>query len=397
MKNHLKKICFVGILGVSLLTGVTHAQSSEAFPGVPAYGPNALVDGPHAGSIWRDAQIAAIERAINPDDYICSSPTSFDLWVGQQFGSIDPLSLDILGALSAFFWAGDQKAIFDNDVRDEYIGVDGEYTREQIKRHKDNKRFWDAPIDDVLLLGMHGATIGDDEVIRPFISWAFGSPPDFVTNYIVDTAQTTIEGGDVDIGPLLGLDPGLVIVPVPGIPRGYDNPVLTLNAFAFTTGGGAIPGVGVVPDKIVMGEGLLDGLAAIGLGDVGPDYVHAHEVAHHVQFEIGAFLPGPPTPEATRRTELMADAFAAYYSSHARGATFQAKRFADVMNSAFGVGDCAFSNPGHHGTHLQREASAAWGESRFDGQQEKGHIKSAFEMLWLFDAALPGLVAPDAP
>ena len=117
---------------------------------------------------------------------------------------------------------------------------------------------------------------------------------------------------------------------------------------------------------------------------------------YHVQFEIGAFQ-SPPSPEATRRTELMADGFAAYYSSHARGATFQAKRFADVMVSAFSVGDCAFSNPNHHGTHLQREASAAWGDSTFDGQLEKGHIKSAYEMLWLFDAALPGLVAPDAP
>jgi len=191
--------------------------------------------------------------------------------------------------------------------------------------------------------------------------------------------------------------PGSLIFAVPGIPGGYDNPLLTLNAFAFTTGGAPIPGIGLIPDKIVMGEGLLDGLTAIGLGDVAPDYVHAHEFAHHVQFEIGAFLPGPPTPEGTRRTELMADAFAAYYSSHARGATFQAKRFTDVMASAFGVGDCAFSNNGHHGTHLQREASAAWGESIFDGQQKKGHIKSAFEMLWLFDAALPGLVAPDAP
>jgi predicted metalloprotease len=146
-----------------------------------------------------------------------------------------------------------------------------------------------------------------------------------------------------------------------------------------------------------MGDGLLDGLAAIGLSDVAPDYVHAHEVAHHVQFEIGAFLPGPPTPEGTRRTELMADAFAAYYSSHARGATFNEKRFVDVMASAFGVGDCSFASPNHHGTHLQRERAAAWGGSIVEGEQEKGHIKSAYEMLWLFDLALPVLVAPDAP
>jgi hypothetical protein len=151
MKNHLKRIHFVGILAVSLLAGVANAQSSDEFTGLPTYGPNAVYEGLHAGSIWRDAQNSAIERALNPDDYICSAPTSFDLWIGQLIGSIDPVSLDILFNLSAIYWAGDQKALFDNDASDEYIGVEGEYTREQIKRHKDNRRFWDVQTDDILL------------------------------------------------------------------------------------------------------------------------------------------------------------------------------------------------------------------------------------------------------
>lgn len=140
-------------------------------------------------------------------------------------------------------------------------------------------------------------------------------------------------------------------------------------------------------------------MRAAVLGTNGPDFVHAHEFAHHVQFEIGAFFPDPPIPdpaEATRRTELMADAFGAYYSSHARGATFQAKRFADVMNAAFGFGDCDFFSPNHHGTPNQREAAAIWGGDIADPKRKKGHVNSAASMLDLFDAELPYLVAPDA-
>jgi hypothetical protein len=396
MKNKNRKLTIAGILTISVLAGTANAQSTGVFPGVPAYKPNTLIADQQSGAYWRDAQAALIERAINPDDYICSAPTDLDLWVNNAFFSIDALSADILLGLGVIYWAGDSKALFDNDDSDEYIGVNGEYTHEQIKRHKDNQRFWDVPVDDVLLQGMHGADIANDEIMAPFIDWAFGMPPP-ITDYIIDTAQNTIAGGIVDIGPLIGQPPGIFIFDMPGIPGGYDNPLLTLNAFALSTEGNAIPGVGVPADKIVMGDGLLEGMAAIGLNDIAPDFVHAHEFAHHVQFEVGAFMPGPPTPEGTRRTELMADAFAAYYSSHARGATFNEKRFVDVMASAFGVGDCSFGNPNHHGTHLQRERAAAWGGDFADAEQKKGHITSAYDMLFLFDAALPVLVAPDAP
>lgn len=375
----------------------TYAQDSagSAFN----YNVSSLHDSLNIDTAWRRVQDAAVAKVINPDDYVCDLPTDFGVWVGEQVAQIDPTSLFILNSLNTFAWAGDSTLLFDNDESDEYIGVQGEYTREQIKRHKDNKRFWDAPTDDILLMGMHGASIADDSRMIPFINFVFaGFPPD-ILEYIRVTAQTTIEGGDVDLGPLLFFPappPGPIIFSAPGVPSGYDHPLFTLNAFAFTTGGGIIPGIGAVPDKIIMGEGLLEGLDAIGLGTNGPDFVHAHEFAHHVQFEIGAFLPGPPTPEGTRRTELMADAFGAYYSSHASGATFQAKRFADVMTSAFIIGDCQFASNGHHGTPNQREAAALWGENIFDSARKKGQINSAYEMLDLFDASLPDLVAPDA-
>ena len=80
-----------------------------------------------------------------------------------------------------------------------------------------------------------------------------------------------------------------------------------------TAEGEEIPGIGEVPEKIVMGEGILEAMEDMGLGQNGPDFIHAHEFAHHVQFELGIFEPFDPTDpdqaERTRYTELMADGF----------------------------------------------------------------------------------------
>lgn len=354
----------------------------------------------HVDTALRQMLQDSINRAIDPDDYVCNAPTYFHTWIDQQVGDLVNISgietLAALDFLGAFFWAGDSTLLFDHDASDEYIGTSGEFTREQIKRHKDNKRFWDVRTDDILLMGMHGIEIADDSRMSPLMEtdFYFGFFGPEVQEYVLETVQTLIEGGEVDLRPLgpFGF-PFPIEYSAPGIPSGYDNPLFTLNAFAFS---GEIPGFGPIPDKIVMGDGILEALALNGLGNNAPDFIHAHEFAHHVQFEIGAFEPGPPTPEKTRRTELMADGFAAYYSSHARGATFQAKRFADVMSAAFGVGDCNFDGNGHHGTPDQREAAALWGGGITKSERKKGHIKSATEMLSLFDAELPNLVAPDA-
>jgi hypothetical protein len=177
---------------------------------------------------------------------------------------------------------------------------------------------------------------------------------------------------------------------------GYDNPLFTLNAFAFTTFGQDILGDGtVIPDKIVMGDGLLRFFEEIGLGGNAPDYIHAHEFAHHVQFEVGVFDNVDGSPEATRRTELMADGLGAYFCAHARGATFRTKRFVDVMTSAHLIGDCGFEDPGHHGTPAQRERATIWGSESARTATARGHIRGATALVDRFDAFLPTLVAPD--
>jgi hypothetical protein len=62
----------------------------------------------------------------------------------------------------------------------------------------------------------------------------------------------------------------------------------------------------------------------------------------------------------------------------------------------FNVGDCAFDNPGHHGTPLQRMRAATFGFNVADQAQKQGHILTADQFHRLFLAAYASFVAPDA-
>lgn len=310
-----------------------------------------------ADTVWRDA----VQGAINPDDYVCG-PTALNAFVGAQFSAVEDASLGVLFFYQALDWPLLYKLFIDNDDTDEFIGIDGEYTREHLKRQRDLIRFWDVPLDGVDLYGMHGAIMQDDAKMVALLEF-FGVPTP-VAQQAVDDVQEVIE-----------TDPAL----------GYDWPLFSFNAVAF----------GPDPLKIVMGDGLIEFFESVGLADNGVDLVYAHEVAHHVQGALG-LLDGPPSPEGTRRTELMADAFATYYLVHARGASYNAKRVLDAVELSFIAGDCQFDSNGHHGTPNQREAAAAWGA---DVAQERprGKIRPAAQMIALFDAQLPVIVAPDAP
>jgi hypothetical protein len=319
-----------------------------------------------ADSNWQNLLLGA----INPDDYECEQ-SNFSIWADEVFGAIDFATLDALFYAGVPFWAGDYTVLFDHDPSDTYVGVNGEQTREQTKRHRDNKRFWDVETSDIQLHGMHGADIADDAKMIPLLQFVIGVS-EAEAQDIVDGAQALIE-----------THPAL----------DYDHPLFSLNAFAVP--GFEIPGFGAIPDKIVMGDGVIDAVTALGLGDNAPDYIHAHEFAHHVQFELDA-APPYGDPETDRKTELMADAFGAYYAAHARGAGFQNQRVVDLARSAGSVGDCGFDQPGHHGTPNQRAAAAEWGSDLALQTRPRGKIISASVMLELFEDQLPIIVAPDA-
>jgi len=317
-----------------------------------------------AYTVWRDALLAVIDP--DPD---CNSDTASRQWVASQIAPISPATLQVIAAFGVFDWAYFWSLGGDQDASDEYLGIDGEYTREAQRRHRDNRRFWDVPTDDVLLQGMHGEVIADDAKMVQLAAFVF-QVDTATAQSIVDLVQAAIEQ-----------DPAI----------DYDHPIFTLNAFAFT---GEIPGLDPIPDKIIIGDGILESFGAIGLGDAAPDYVHAHEFAHHVQYELGVYDGFVASPEATRRTELMADAFAAYEVSHVLGATFRTKRLVQAAGAAFTTGDCAFEDDNHHGTPEQRAAAVSWGINRATADKPLANAMPSADLVDLFDAALPTIIDP---
>ena len=121
----------------------------------------------------------------------------------------------------------------------------------------------------------------------------------------------------------------------------------------------------------------------------------AHEFRHHVQYQLGVFDTGPADPaEATRHTELMADAMAACYGTHKQGlALNKKKRVADALLSFCTVGDCQFNSPGLHGTPLQRERATDWGADLAAAAKPGSNILPAVAFVEVFDAALPQIIS----
>jgi hypothetical protein len=175
-----------------------------------------------------------------------------------------------------------------------------------------------------------------------------------------------------------------------------NSPVWSFNAFAFREGPILIGGEDK-PYQIQMGDGILDGMDEIGLGDAAPDVILAHEFGHQVQYKLNVFqedtLSDPA--ESTRRTELMADAFAAYYLGHKRGASFNWDRVEKFMRGLFNVGDCAFQNPGHHGTPNQRMKAAQFGFDLAENAERRVRIMPSEDFVDTFDEQLPVFLESD--
>lgn len=142
----------------------------------------------------------------------------------------------------------------------------------------------------------------------------------------------------------------------------------------------------------MLGDGLLEGMNAIGFGDVAPQAIEAHEYGHHIQFQL-QLNTGEISAEASRRSELMADAFAGYYLSHARGASMQWKRVTQFLQVFFNIGDCGVTSTSHHGTPAQRMAAAGWGYLVAEQAKKQGHILPAAEFAARFDARLPLIIS----
>jgi hypothetical protein len=329
-----------------------------------------------AGRLTDQHFAEAARRAINPDDYVCPASTPVIDWYLDNFHEFrlgepdifqvlyNELLADLIPTYDALF--------FETNATPQYFGYNGEYTKVMLKTDRDTKRFWDISSGDIQLIGMHGTMLQNEARTAATYEFLFALPP-AVAAEIAGIVKAELLRSEI-------LDGG-------------NHPLFSFNAFAFSDGPGPIP------DKIVMGDGILEGYRVLGFGDVAPQAVYAHEFGHHIQFENDYFsdplaLPGN-LPENTRYTELMADAFSAYYLTHKRGQGMKRERVTQFLEVFFQIGDCAFDNPGHHGTPNQRMAAAEFGFSVADEAQKNGHILTSDEFHDLFVAAYPGLVAPD--
>jgi hypothetical protein len=317
-------------------------------------------------------------QAINRNDYVCSETNSP---VVQYM--YDELSVTLAKESSLFFSIynilGDliptyEALYFQTSATPQTYGYDGKFTNVIQNTERDVKSFWDIKSSDIQVVAMHGSMLLDTaRVARTYRDVFAYSPAVAAANaktiHDALSASKTMNGGNFAF--------------------------FTFNAFAFTTFG-----TEPIPDKIVMGDGILESYAAIGFGDVAPQAIFAHEFGHHIQYEKGYYNDLAANrysdAERSRYDELMADAFSAYYLTHSRGAAMNQKRVEQFHDVFFQIGDCSFKSDGHHGTPNQRRAAADFGFKLAAAAQKQGQILTSQAFHDLFVAAYPTIIAPDA-
>jgi hypothetical protein len=309
-----------------------------------------------------------ILRALKLSTTTCNDNTSLNQWLGQRLSNWNSTVITYAVNTAMLDLPLYYSLVFENSSSNQYFGKNGEYSHIMAKTFKDLKRFWNIQSDNIVLAGMHGATLRDPAKIFKTYRAVYGLGPEDA-QYYTDLVSALLKA-------------------FPQYENG-DHPIFTFNSFSLSSF--SDPYLGTIPSKIIMGDGIMEGFEAIGFKDVAPQAILAHEFGHQIQFQLNVF--GTATgPEATRRTELMADAYSAYYLSHARGASMQWKRIQQFLQVFFNIGDCSVTSDGHHGTPSQRMASANWAYQLANNQQKQGFILSSQEFTALFEAALPEIL-----
>jgi hypothetical protein len=309
-----------------------------------------------------DSDWQEMVKAVAAGD--CVNPTAIGDWMGEQLRDVDTSVLDMIGELGGFALPFIDAILIQTDATPQSFGQSGEYTTTVTNTRRDLDKFWDIKSDDIQTIAMHGDILTDVDRMAAAAKLAFR----------LTEAQARELGEAVNA--LVRSEPAL---------ENGANPVFTFNAIAVSGEG--------VDDKLVMGDGLLEGMTGIGLGDVGPKAILAHEYGHHIQYENDLIGDGDPTPEASRRVELMADAFSSYFLTHKRGQALNTKRVIDAERAYAEVGDCQTASPGHHGTPDQRAASGTWAAEVVASAEDQGHILPSRNFATLFDANLDDIIA----
>ncbi|MEU6657843.1 hypothetical protein [Streptomyces sp. NPDC046821] len=328
--------------------------------------------------------------AINPGDYQCST-TDFRNWASGQIAQIDPASWDwyqngFLGLspdLLIQYWTLMKTPTSPAETA---LGPNGANTDELARTFTNLQRFWDVDTSNVGLVSLDGKVLGPDAAAD----------------------RKVVYDGLAKISPLgslflqWGVEGGLSSGKLAGFPGGVDNPMFSLNAFAIDPthsdpdSKATLEELGITR-RVAMGEGILQMWNELGLGRVGGRAVLAHEFGHQVQYSDNLFDTDiTDEAEATRRTELMADAMGTYFTVHKRGESLNKAYTLQDLQTFYNVGDCSFANPGHHGTPNQRYRTSAWGADLAKSASDQGHILPSLTVADSFEKVLPELVAPDA-
>ena len=354
------------LLPLGALAPVATATAAPAPSAAPTQARHTLVEIP--------AQ-AALRDAVTPSE--CSTTLLDDYVDGLFAGMTDAQFAFLVQHQDVLLNVPTYDALFFGTAGDPDYALDS-HAAQLSHTYRDLQRFWDIESDDIQLMAMHSDSLLDAPRIARTLEAMVdtGELPPMTDAAIAAEAQTVatfMQAQDAAF---------------------QDNPLWTFNAFAFSAEGETDPFIAALPDKLIMGDGILAAYDAIGLGDVGPRVIMAHEFAHHVQYELGTFDGGPSDPAAaTRRTELMADAMASYYATHKKGLALNRKRVSDALLSFYTVGDCSFTSPGHHGTPLQRERAAEWGADLAAAARPRSTVLPAATVIEMFDAALPGIIS----
>lgn len=317
-----------------------------------------------------------VDHPVNPDlaevvPTPCTNPPLHS-WLFKQFASWGegPTLIAASQELRMPDLAIFHTLYFENSSENQYYGAKGEHTDQINKSFKDLKSFWDIEAENIFTVAAHGSMLQDRSKVIKMYTKIYGYSNDKASKY-ADSLAT-----------LLKIYPQFL---------NGDHPAFTFNQIALpdTT----FTNIGQVPAKIIIGDGLLQGLDDLGYAKTAPQAILAHEFGHQIQYDLGILKTGMKlTPKISRRIELMGDAYAAYFLAHAQGAAMQLNDLQQVAEVFYNTGDCDFTVDGHHGTPTQRKAATEWGYNLATNSDKKDHIISSREFARLFDAALSRIV-----
>jgi hypothetical protein len=315
-----------------------------------------------------DGPINPVLDKVKPTS--CGGVSPSNLWLLKQITGWSQGAVNIISNQEAAKMAIFLSVFFENSSENQSYGVNGKFTAQLNKSFNDLKRFWDTNSGNVTMVAAHGYMLQDRNKVIILYKAEYGYS-EVKANYYADSIATLFKT-------------------YPEYLNG-NHPFFTFNGYAHQEKN--YPAAGQIQDKIVLGDGLLQVFDEIGYGDIAPQAILAHEFTHHIQYNLGIKdYAIPLTPEGSRRTELMADASAAYFLSHAQGAALSllsVQRAGDVFSN---LGDCVFDLKEHHGTPTQRKAATEWGYKLATDAQWKGQILPSREFARQFDAELNNIV-----